>query len=257
MAMALDSGLAEARIALVGAMIYADMDWEGAERELRQALELNPGLGRIHEWFSILFRLRGRYDEAVQAISKARELRIEDESYGASFASSLWGARQYSAAAEVFGAVTAFGPHLDFVARDFREAPLSWLAAPPNRFNEFYVYYDMGMSYDDALAALLDNLRQTTADPDEVREYERRWGGLGWTGLWEAEVNLEPPLSDLYQQAAAYARLGQNAEAVEALRTAYATGAPAPFWYYSNPFFRPLEDDPAFVELMYEIGLRP
>ena len=72
-AVSLDSTLAEAH-ATLGLLSSFDYDWQNAERELRQALALNPGYATAHHWFGIVLRSQGRLAEALDALERAREL---------------------------------------------------------------------------------------------------------------------------------------------------------------------------------------
>lgn len=51
-----------------------EWDWEGAERELKRAIELNPNYSTAHHWYSILFMWLGRWQEAIAEIERAFEL---------------------------------------------------------------------------------------------------------------------------------------------------------------------------------------
>jgi tetratricopeptide (TPR) repeat protein len=54
--------------------MYYEWDWEGAERELRRAIELNPGYAHGHKIYAFYLSLVARFDEAVREIERAREL---------------------------------------------------------------------------------------------------------------------------------------------------------------------------------------
>lgn len=49
-------------------------DWPGAERELRRAIELNPGHATARSWYSLLLRGMGRPTEARDEARRAHEL---------------------------------------------------------------------------------------------------------------------------------------------------------------------------------------
>ena len=49
-------------------------DWEGAERSLRQAIELAPHSSKAHHWYGVYLSIRGRLDEAQREMEKALEL---------------------------------------------------------------------------------------------------------------------------------------------------------------------------------------
>ena len=73
-AVALDESLAEAHSSLSVALAYQDLDWVGAEKEIRRAIELNPNNERSHLSYGDLLSNLGRFDEAAFEFKKAQEL---------------------------------------------------------------------------------------------------------------------------------------------------------------------------------------
>jgi serine/threonine protein kinase/tetratricopeptide (TPR) repeat protein len=73
-ALQLDETLAEAHASLGMVRYSFNWDWAGAEREFRRAIELNPNYGTAHHWYAYLLMLLGRFDEALAALARAREL---------------------------------------------------------------------------------------------------------------------------------------------------------------------------------------
>lgn len=72
-AVALDSSLADARIAL-GVTLGDAHQFADAEREFRRAIDLEPSNARAHYWYSILLVVLGRGEEALRAAQRAQEL---------------------------------------------------------------------------------------------------------------------------------------------------------------------------------------
>jgi serine/threonine-protein kinase len=70
----IDGTLAEPHAAL--AMVTWNFEWDkdGAEREYKKAIELNPNYPTAHHWYSRLLRALGRQDEAFSEITRAAEL---------------------------------------------------------------------------------------------------------------------------------------------------------------------------------------
>ncbi|HXD31987.1 MAG TPA: tetratricopeptide repeat protein [Pyrinomonadaceae bacterium] len=69
-----DPQLAEAHASLGFVKLHYDRDWDGAERELRQAILLKPATQVAHRWYAYSLSAMGRHDEAVAEIEKAREI---------------------------------------------------------------------------------------------------------------------------------------------------------------------------------------
>jgi TolB-like protein/class 3 adenylate cyclase/Tfp pilus assembly protein PilF len=72
-ALKLDPDCAEACAARGMIRIYR-RDWSGAEESFRCALECNPGDATARQWYAHFLAAMGRFDEAFEQISQAREL---------------------------------------------------------------------------------------------------------------------------------------------------------------------------------------
>lgn len=70
-AVRLDARSAEARASFAFVKFAYDWDWEGAEREFKTALILDPNYAPAHLWYSQLLLAAGRTDEAQAANSRA------------------------------------------------------------------------------------------------------------------------------------------------------------------------------------------
>ncbi len=73
-ALEIDASLEEAHTSLGGIRLFFDWDWDGAERALRRAIELNPNYGQAHHWLAILFNAQARHEEALEAMRRALAL---------------------------------------------------------------------------------------------------------------------------------------------------------------------------------------
>ncbi|HTS49774.1 MAG TPA: tetratricopeptide repeat protein [Bryobacteraceae bacterium] len=73
-ALALDDNLAEAHTSV--GIVKLDYDWDpdGAQRELRRALDLNPGSGWVHHWYAHSLEAQGKLDDAMKEMRAALDL---------------------------------------------------------------------------------------------------------------------------------------------------------------------------------------
>ena len=73
-AVALDDNLAEAHTSV--GIVKLDYDWDpdGAQRELRRALDLNPGSGWVHHWYAHSLEAQGKLDDAMKEMRAALDL---------------------------------------------------------------------------------------------------------------------------------------------------------------------------------------
>jgi TolB-like protein/Tfp pilus assembly protein PilF len=73
-AIELDNTLAEPHASLAFIAETYDWDWPTAEREYKQALELNPGYAQAHNWYAGYLTYTGRFNEGIAEAMRAREL---------------------------------------------------------------------------------------------------------------------------------------------------------------------------------------
>jgi tetratricopeptide (TPR) repeat protein len=73
-ALALDDTLAEAHASLAGVLYRYDWDWEGAEKEFRLGLELEPNYAEGHRAYAVYLMTVRRHEEALVEARRAREL---------------------------------------------------------------------------------------------------------------------------------------------------------------------------------------
>jgi TolB-like protein/Flp pilus assembly protein TadD len=68
-----DEEFAEAHASLGHAMLH-NWEWRDAERELKRAIELNPGYPSAHHWYSEHLTAMGRCDESIAELKQAAAL---------------------------------------------------------------------------------------------------------------------------------------------------------------------------------------
>jgi serine/threonine protein kinase/tetratricopeptide (TPR) repeat protein len=73
-ALEIDDSLAEAWASLAAVKMWFDWDWEEAERAYKRAIELNPNYATAHDGYAMLLCERGRFDEAIEQITKAGDI---------------------------------------------------------------------------------------------------------------------------------------------------------------------------------------
>ncbi len=73
-ALAFDDKLAEAHTSLAWIKMCYDWDWEGADKEFKLALEINPNYIYAHSWYGYYFIFFGQFDKARVEMERAYEL---------------------------------------------------------------------------------------------------------------------------------------------------------------------------------------
>ncbi len=73
-AIGLDAGLADAHTALAYGTMLFEWDWATAELEFTRAIEADPGYAIAHHWYADFLAGRGRFEESLASMMRAREL---------------------------------------------------------------------------------------------------------------------------------------------------------------------------------------
>lgn len=73
-ALELDNTLAEAHASLGWSKMAFDWNWQGAERDFQQAIDLNPGYANAYHWYATYLGSMGRFAEAIAEDRKAESL---------------------------------------------------------------------------------------------------------------------------------------------------------------------------------------
>ncbi|MFN2119223.1 MAG: tetratricopeptide repeat protein [Anaerolineales bacterium] len=101
-ALALQPDLVEARTSSGLIKFQYDWDWSGAERELTQAIDINPNYPLAHHYYADLLKAMGRFDEAIEQIGLAQELDPLSLAINTGVGHVLYLARQYDRAIEQY-----------------------------------------------------------------------------------------------------------------------------------------------------------
>jgi TolB-like protein len=99
-AFALDASLGEAHASLAYALDLYGWDWDGAETEYKQAVQLNPGYATAHQWYSWHLFMVGRNDDALIELRRAVSLDPLSLIINADIADALCVAHRYDEAVE-------------------------------------------------------------------------------------------------------------------------------------------------------------
>jgi TolB-like protein/predicted Zn-dependent protease len=109
-ALDLDSTLAEAHTSLAFVKFRFDWAWREAEREFKQAIELDPRYVRAHHWYALFLAAMGRQDEAIEEIKEARKLDPLSPIVSVAEGRILHFARRFDEAIEQFQKIVELDP---------------------------------------------------------------------------------------------------------------------------------------------------
>ncbi|MBA7579439.1 hypothetical protein ES708_21310 [subsurface metagenome] len=99
----------------MGAINYSyDWNWKAAERELRQALQLNPNSALTHLWYSVLLTLTERHEEAISEAKRAQVLDPLSNYFSTVVGHALYWAGREDEAIEVLRMTITMNPNYFF-----------------------------------------------------------------------------------------------------------------------------------------------
>lgn len=91
-ALKLDDSLSEAHVLLGALLLFRDLNWQGAEKELKRAIEVNPSNAGAHQAYAYFLDATDRLDEGMREYQLAQELDPAIDRLGA----ALYSRREYS-----------------------------------------------------------------------------------------------------------------------------------------------------------------
>jgi len=242
MALQIDPELSEAYASRGFRLLHLDWDFRAGEKELRQALDLNPGYASANQWLGMALGLTGRLEEARCAMRMAQQLDPFSASINTTAVFPMYWARLFDEAIEGFR--TAIELH-----------PGYWMAP-----------YYLGLSYaqeGDFGPAIL-SLRHAA----EIGDSPQRYSGLGYVyaraGERERAESVLQMLNELGRQryvpaiysAAVYVGLGNFDQAFACLRRAVERRDWMIAWFHVDPLWDMLRSDSRLRDLQADFGLK-
>ena len=92
------------------AKLKYEWDWEGAERDLSRAVELNPSNPLARIWYAFYLSSQGKHREAIAQVETARDLDPLSRATNLNLAWQHYEARQYDEALQHFNATLELFP---------------------------------------------------------------------------------------------------------------------------------------------------
>ena len=235
-ALALDSGLAEAHCSLASKMIFYDLDWPGAEREIRRGLELDTHYAELHNLYSHLLAYTGRFDQSIAEARRAAEL----DPMGERFA--VQRALQFSRRFDLF---------LTEVAIVFAQDPArlhkerAWVYKAKKQHAEEVSETDLQLRIEGCVPCA-----------DRLSHAYSRAGYPGWLQEKLRQLNRDSNGNSMtFEHAELYAAMGNTDMAMQYLNRGYREHTAQLLRLQLNPAYDDMRTDPRFEELIHRIGL--
>jgi TolB-like protein/tRNA A-37 threonylcarbamoyl transferase component Bud32 len=241
-ALELDPDAGEAHISLAYALHYHDWDWEGAAREYRRGIELNPTYPQGHLWKLNLHTARKEFAEALREVDHSIELDPLSVVCAASKGWVLYFMRDFDAAIDVGRKALELDRH---------SGPahlwLSWPHVAKGQFDDAFRELDAAReSLGDAalLQLTLANAHACAGDHARARDILGRV--LGQRGQRHVPADFV---------AMAFMALGEPETAWEWLERAVGERAHWLVFLQAEPRFDGFRGDPRFEELRRRVGI--
>ncbi len=243
-ALELDNDLAQAHTELAAIHFYADWDWDGADKEFRHALALNPGDAEAHRYYSFFLAAMGRGDEAVAESQKALDLDPLSISTQVNAGFALYFTHQYDKAIEQCRRALDLDPNS---AGAYDCLGSSYLAS--GEYEQAIAAFQKAVSLSNNDAPRLVGLARAYAMADRRAEAQKIREQLRVLGTRQYVPT--------YYFAQIDAALGKNDDALAALEKAYTERDVYMPWLNVDVAFDTLRGDERFRALLKKIGFAP
>jgi serine/threonine protein kinase len=245
-AIAADDNSAEAHASYAAAQFFGDWDFNGAEREVRRAIELNPGYATARVILSTILIAQGRVDEAIEQDKRAMELDPFSVIVNWNAIGTLVLGHRYDDAIAQARHTLEVSPDAELV------------------YGSFMRIYENKGDYEKALELREQHLPERFGGSKLAGEMRRAYATSGPKGYWQAVLDFM--LGMTHGNAAessamnvglayVYAHLGDHERALAHLESAYASRSGDMLYLKVEPSFDPLHDEPRFQALVRRVGI--
>jgi Tfp pilus assembly protein PilF len=245
-ALEIDDTLAEAHTALGSVNALYKWDWQGAEREHKRAIALDPSNAHAHNRYAQFLMWTGRFDEGITENKRAQGLDPLSPTIAADLGYDYMAAQQYDDSILQFNKAIDLEPNAMWI-----HALLAWTYGRRGNSGQAIAEYEkMGRQ---AYAVSAEN--QLIAS------------GLGWiyaragrrkdAGRVIEQLNALSSVTvvDPYWVAVTYSGLGDKTRALELLEESYRRRSGNLAFLKPDPFWDGLRADPRYADLLRRIGL--
>jgi TolB-like protein/DNA-binding winged helix-turn-helix (wHTH) protein/Tfp pilus assembly protein PilF len=248
-ALELDDDLAEAHAALGAEKADFEYDWQGAEREFKRAIELNPNYADAHFRYAWTYLTPlGKSEQAIAEMKKALELDPFSRIYNTVFGLTYFYARRYDEAQAQFTKAVGLDP--DFFVTHYHFA---WLYSQVGQFENATSELTKGR----LLSGNDHTLKSAASEEVALRRAIAVEGDKGfWQQLLRSNQKSGRNIGE-FDNAQIYARLGDKESALKGLERNYEERETLGTLLNVDPAFDSLHSDERFLDLVRRMGLTP
>lgn len=241
-ALAIDSTLAEPRVALGYIAMEYEWDWPAAERWLESAVRLDPGYSSGHQYYGNYLRIMGRFDEAIAHGKTALELDPLSIPQQAELGYTYYYARRFDKAREQLARTLEMDS--TYAHAHLR---MGQVLEQQRRFTEAAREMRRAVELSDGQPGLEAALAHALAMGGDETEARRT--------LQRLETPGKEALPPFYGVAIVHAALGEKDGAFAWLQRAYAARSPSMNSLRVHPWLDPLREDERFRQLLRQMKL--
>ncbi len=239
-ALELDGTLAEAHASLALIRMHFDWDWLGAQKEFRQAIELNPGYATAHHWYAYSLLATGLTEEALQEIQRAEESDPLSLIIKKDEAEILYFGRHYDEAIVQARKTLEMDPNFALAHR-----VIGWALLQKGKYAQALAELQEGLRRDPRRVDILPSLAYAYARAGRAADARRTL----------AQSQLKDPNSVGLEVVAVHVALGEKDAAFALLEKGFAQHSGLAVFLRTAPEFDPLRSDPRFNDLLRRTGL--
>jgi TolB-like protein/Tfp pilus assembly protein PilF len=242
-ALAIDDTVAEAHTYLGELKSGIVWDFEGAAKEYKRGIELNPSSSAAHRMYALMLGCIGRADEAVSEIRTAIDLDPASALNHKLFTRIAYLGRRYDEAIAEGRLSLNMDPLRDVVSEYIIDAYLQKGEAD-QAFDWFVKYHDLA------------------GEPaNEIAAWKRAYSRGGWRGVRERQIalTLHDEKDDSFQSlylARLYSRQGEIERAFMYIDKAFAMRLWGDVKLIADPAFDPLRSDPRYAVYLAKLNIK-
>jgi len=242
-ALDLDGDLAEAYTSLARIKRIADWDWEGAEKEFKKAIELDPNNAAALSWYAQLLSILGRHDEAFEMINRATDIDPISPSVTGILFPIIEGRGEFQKGLELAEKAYLFDKENINSRRSYAT----------------FLYHSGEF---EKVIELVKESQEKSKNINHIwfsllaASYQKT-GNFAESGKYLNQIKEESAQNTkfLYSLAVNYAELKRFDEAIAALEKCYEMREERIVWMKSEPRFGNLKTDSRFIELLKKLRL--
>jgi serine/threonine protein kinase/tetratricopeptide (TPR) repeat protein len=240
-ALQLDESLAEAHTMLAMVNAFYEYNFPSAAVEFKRGVELDPGSASAHQWRGYFLIAMGQQQEALDELTKARELDPLSDTVSLLLSVSFLFSRQYDQSIQQSRKMIEAEP--DFWWGHFL---LGWAEVETGKYDEAIQSLDRATQLDSSPypLAYLGYANARSGKKDRALK-----------ALQELEQKAHQVYVPRYQIAAVYTGLGDKDKAMECLQQAFSNREEIITFLNVDPTWDTLRSDSRFKNLLHRAGL--